>query len=66
MHDERVQRQQAADNWLYEDYEELEGDDEPEDEAEKQARVAEQADFLARLKAMVEHDSPTEPVTDRP
>ncbi|MFB7112686.1 hypothetical protein [Streptomyces sp. NPDC056291] len=62
---ERAQRQ-AADYWPYEDHEEPEGETEPEDEAEKQARAAEHSAFLARFKAMVEPDSPTEPITERP
>ncbi|OIJ95013.1 helix-turn-helix domain-containing protein [Streptomyces colonosanans] len=62
---ERAQRQ-AEDEWLYEYYEEPENNGEPEDEAEKQARAAEHAAFRARIKALVEPDSPAEPATERP
>ncbi|MFC8230620.1 hypothetical protein [Streptomyces sp. NPDC057287] len=48
--------QRAADDWLYEQYE----DDEPEgdDEAERQSQAAEQVAFRVRLKALVESASP--------
>ncbi|MGA5164058.1 helix-turn-helix domain-containing protein [Streptomyces pseudogriseolus] len=58
---ERAYRQ-AADDWLYND--EPEGDGEPEDEAERQARAAEQAAFRAQLKAMVERAAPAGEVAD--
>lgn len=54
--------QRAAEEWLVEDYEQLE-DDEPGDEAEE--RAAEQAAFRVRLRAMVESDSPTESAAER-
>ncbi|MEU3034715.1 helix-turn-helix domain-containing protein [Streptomyces griseoaurantiacus] len=50
---ERAYRQ-AADAWLYEDYDEPEDSHEPEDEAERQARAAEQTTFRPQLKAMAE------------
>jgi hypothetical protein len=56
---ERAQRQ-AADDLLYEDYEEPEDETKPEDEAEKEAA------FRIQFKAMVERANPTGPVTDRP
>ncbi|MFD7315982.1 helix-turn-helix domain-containing protein [Streptomyces sp. NPDC056730] len=61
---ERVFQQQTSDDWLYEDYDEPEGDDEPEDEAQWQARATEQAAFRAQMKASVERATPTGQVAD--
>ncbi|MFJ9002578.1 hypothetical protein ACIRG8_30020 [Streptomyces sp. NPDC102359] len=56
---ERAFQQQSSDIWLYEDYDDPEGDDEPEDEAQRQAWAGEQAAFRAQLKALVEPATPT-------
>ena len=61
---ERLFQQQTSDDWLYEDYDEPEGDDEPEDEAQWQARATEQAAFRAQMKASVERATPTGQVAD--
>ncbi|MFE0704717.1 helix-turn-helix domain-containing protein [Streptomyces sp. NPDC058872] len=50
---ERAFQQQSSDIWLYEDY------DEPEGEAQRQAWACEQAAFRAQLKALVEPATPT-------
>lgn len=42
-YEDRIRDRQARYDWLYEDYDEFEGEGEPEDEAERQARAAEQA-----------------------
>lgn len=55
---------QAAHGWLYENYDELEGDGEPEDEAERQAGAAGQAAFRARWKAVIERAAPREQAAD--
>lgn len=58
-YEDRIRDRQSRDDWLYDDYDEFEGEGEPEDEAERQARATEQAAFRAQLKAVAERATPT-------